>query len=144
MLYPRKPKFSKTKLVPALWCRETEVPEVVGAFPLAEAAAGYDADARLLEELHAVKHVRGHLMGLWEQGRRRVRSWLCANTALNTRSQVTTEAGGSFPRQGPPPLPARTEAGHCMRPEAGAGNKEAQGYVSMASSLPRTDGLFPL
>lgn len=45
------------------------VPEVVGAFPLPKAAARYNADASLLQELHAVEHVWGHFMGLREQGR---------------------------------------------------------------------------
>lgn len=68
MLHTQMPKFSKTNLGPAPWCK-TEVPEVVGAFPLPEAAARYDTDAGLLQELHTVEHVGGHFMGLWEQGR---------------------------------------------------------------------------
>lgn len=43
-------------------------PEMIGAFPLSEAAAGHDANAGLLQQLHAVEHVWGHLMGLQEQG----------------------------------------------------------------------------
>lgn len=54
---------------PALWSPGEVVPEMVGARPLAEAAAGHDADAGLLEELHAVEHVGSHVMGLREQGR---------------------------------------------------------------------------
>lgn len=39
---------------PGFVCR---VPEVVGSIPLAEATSGHEADARLLQHLHAVKHV---------------------------------------------------------------------------------------
>lgn len=34
------------------------VPEVVGSILLTEATSGYEADPRLLQHLHAVKHVR--------------------------------------------------------------------------------------
>lgn len=50
------------------------VPEVVGALPLPEAAAGHDADAGLLQQAHAVEHVGGHVTGLREQAELRVRS----------------------------------------------------------------------
>lgn len=59
---------SQTVLGTSPQCPEA-VPEVVGAFPLPEATAGHDADACLFQELHAVEHVGGHVMGLWEQGR---------------------------------------------------------------------------
>lgn len=61
-------RFPKTNQDPPPGAEEV-VPEVVGAFPLPEAAARYDTDARLLQELHAVEHVRGHLVGLRTRGR---------------------------------------------------------------------------
>lgn len=76
------------------WCGEV-VPEVVGAFPLPEATAGHDADASLLQELHAVEHVRGHAMGLREQGRMRA-----SHPALHKHSteNVSKHSGNSsFP-----------------------------------------------
>lgn len=64
----RSPSFPRqTRDQPA--GAEEVVPEVVGAFPLPKATAGHNTDARLLQELHAVEHVGGHLMGLWEWDR---------------------------------------------------------------------------
>ena len=64
---PKLPWTSQGPTPPA--STEGIVPEVVGAFSLPKATARHDTDAGLLQELHAVKHIWGHLMGLWEEDR---------------------------------------------------------------------------
>lgn len=82
----QKPRFPRTRLAQP-WCQREVVPEVIGALPLPEAAARHDADAGLFQELHAVEHVGGHVMGLWSRAELRVHSWLCTNIPLGTEAK---------------------------------------------------------
>ena len=56
--------------------QKSGLPEMMGPWPLAETASGYDAYSRLLQQLEAVERIGSHVLSLERENRDENRRFL--------------------------------------------------------------------